>query len=323
MGVFDTHSVIVGYARSKKEFDGYVQIIYNRLLALHQKYDIYNSYEGINNIKTINDNAGIAPVLVDKDIIDLLIFGKQAYEDTNGAVNIALGPVLQIWHSYRTAGLADPESAELPPLDELHAAAALTGLGGLVIDEEAGTAYLAKRGMSLDVGAIAKGMALQLAADDAKQAGMTSALVSVGGDIVSVGGPLDGIREQWGIGVQNPGDGISQGIFDVVFVNDTAVATSGNYQRYYTVNGKRYSHIIDPETLKPTERFAAVTAIAGDLRIAEILSTCLFIMPVEEGKAVLAKTGGEAVWILNDGEIEMTQGYQKISKTFEGHGSTG
>ncbi|MCL2034628.1 MAG: FAD:protein FMN transferase [Oscillospiraceae bacterium] len=316
-GEFDTYTVIVGYAHSKKEFDGYVKIIRDRLLDLHQKYDIYNSYEGINNIKTINENAGISPVAVDKDIIELLKFGKQAYDDTNGAVNIALGPVLRIWHSYRNMGLEDPENAKLPPVYALRDAAELSCIDGLLIDEVAGTAYLTEKGMSLDVGAVAKGFAVQLAVNDAKEAGMTFALVNAGGDVVSVGGPRDGIRERWAIGVQDPIKG-GQDIFDTVYVNDASIATSGNYQRYYTVGGKRYNHIIDTETLMPAERFASVTVIAEGSGIADMLSTGLFILPVDEGKAILSKAGGEAVWIHHDGTAEMTPGYEKISKTFGG-----
>ena len=316
-GAFDTYTVIAGYAHSKKEFNGYVNIIRDRLWELHQKYDIYNSYEGINNIKTINENAGISPVAVDRDIIELLKFGKQAYDDTNGAVNITLGPVLRIWHGYRGRGLEDPENAKLPPAGELRGASGLSYIGGLLIDEAAGTAYLTEKGMSLDVGAIAKGFAVQLAVSGAKEAGMSSALVNAGGDVVSAGGPRDGVRERWAIGVQDPVKG-GQDIFDTVFVNDAAIATSGDYQRYYTVGGKRYNHIIDPGTLMPSERFASVTVIAADPGIADMLSTGLFILPVNEGKAILSKTGGEAVWIHHDGTAEMTPGYEKISKTFGG-----
>lgn len=323
MELFDTYSIIVGYGKTDTEFNGYANVIYNRLKDLHQKFDIYNEYDGTNNIKTINDKAGIEAVPVSDDIIALLKFGKQAYYDTDGTVNIAMGPVFRIWHKYRAEGIDDPENAKLPPMEQLEAASVLTDISDLIIDETAGTVYLAKKGMSLDVGAVAKGFAAQLATDEAKNAGMTSALVNIGGNICSVGKPLDGVRARWGVGIQNPkpeADG-GQTVTDTVFVNDAAVVTSGNYQRYYVVGGKAYNHIIDKDTLMPADRFDSVTVICTDSATADMLSTCLYILPVNEGKAVLSRVGGEAIWIHHDGTIEATEGYKKISKELGGYGA--
>lgn len=321
MELFNTYSIIVGYAKTESEFDGYANVIYNRIKDLHEKYDIYNEYDGVNNIKTINDMAGIEAVPVSEDIISMLKFGKQAYIDTDGTVNIAMGAVLRIWHDYRTEGIEDPQNAKLPPMEELKAAAALTDINDLVIDEAAGTVYLTRRGMSLDVGAIAKGFAVQLATNEAKQAGMTSALVNIGGNICSVGKPFDGVRARWGVGVQTPKPeaDIGQDIIDTVFVNDTSVVTSGNYQRYYVVAGKAYNHIIDKDTLMPANRFDSVTVVCGDSATADMLSTCLYVLPEEKGRAVLSKIGGEAIWVYHDGTVQATEGYIKISKTLGGY----
>jgi thiamine biosynthesis lipoprotein len=304
--VFDTYSRIIGYARSQKEFDGYAEALRARLEDLHRKYDIYNSYSGLNNLKTVNDSAGISPVAVDADIMALLKFGKEAYEKTDGAVNIALGPVLKIWHEYRENGLENPETAALPPIKLLRDAKPLCDIGGLVLNENAGTAYLAQKGMSLDIGAIAKGFAARIIAGEAKSAGLTSALIDLGGNIVAVGGPLSGGRESWRVGVQDPESNGEQSIIGSVDAKDAAVVTSGDYQRFYTVGGKTYNHIIDPETLMPTSRFAAVTVVAKDPATADMLSTCLFILPEEQGRAILQKTGGEALWISHDGGMTMT-----------------
>ena len=125
--LFDTVTTIIGYSDSKEEFTKQVNMIYDNLEQYHQLYDIYNDYDGISNVKTINDNAGIAPVKVDRKIIDLLLFSKKAYEMTDGKVNAAFGAVLRIWHDHREAGIANPEQATLPDMEQLKEANKHTG----------------------------------------------------------------------------------------------------------------------------------------------------------------------------------------------------
>ncbi|MDD4493544.1 MAG: FAD:protein FMN transferase, partial [Eubacteriales bacterium] len=181
--LFDTMSQIVAYSDSKEEFAGYSQLIYDNLKIYHELYDIYNDYPGVNNIKTINDNAGIKPVKVDGKIIDLLLFSKEWYKKTNGKVNVALGPVLKIWHEYRNDGLNDPENAELPPVELLKEAAKHTDINKVIIDNENSTVFLEETGMRLDVGAIAKGYAVEQVSLLAMENGFQSALLSIGGNV--------------------------------------------------------------------------------------------------------------------------------------------
>ena len=159
--VFDTKTDIIGYAASKEAFMEQVSLLKEKLVYYHELYDIYHDYEGINNIKTINDQAGIAPVEVDPEIIRLLQFSKEMYERTNGQVNIAMGSVLSIWHDYREDGMNNPANAKLPPMDELLAAGEHTDIANIIIDESASTVYLSDPEMSLDVGSIGKGYAVQ------------------------------------------------------------------------------------------------------------------------------------------------------------------
>jgi thiamine biosynthesis lipoprotein len=313
--VFDTYAQVIAYAPSQKEFDSFAEALRLRLEDLHRKFDIYNNYSGLANLKAVNDSAGIAPVAVDSDIMALLRFGKQAYEETDGAVNVALGPVLKIWHEYREKGLENPQAAELPPMELLEEAKPLCDIEGLILDEAAGTAYFAEKGMSLDVGALAKGFAAGIIAQEAQNAGMKSALINLGGNIVAVGGPLSGGRDSWLVGVQDPENAETgeQNILHSVPAKDAAVVTSGDYQRFYTVGGTRFNHIVDPETLMPASRHAAITVIAKDPATADMLSTCLFILPEEQGRAILERIGGEALWVGHDGATAMTEGYAQLT----------
>ncbi len=320
---FDTYATIVGYAKSEEEFTNYTTIIYNCLDRLGKYFDIYNYYDGINNLKTVNDNAGISAVTVDKELLNFMIAAKKAYYDTNGVVNIALGSVLSVWHDYRTSGINDPENAKLPPMDLLKENIKNTNIEDVIIDEEASTIFLKNKGMSLDVGAIAKGYAAQIAADEVKASGCNSALLNIGGNIVSIGKPFDGVRDRWGVGIQNPKEDINKNnnVYDTVFVNYACVVSSGNYQRYYIVDGKSYNHIINSKTLMPSDNYDAVTIIHDDSFIADMLSTAIYILPYEDGLELVEKFNGDAIWIYADGTQKYTDGYYNISNTLSGYTS--
>ncbi|HHV50284.1 MAG TPA: FAD:protein FMN transferase [Clostridiales bacterium] len=309
--LFDTVTTIVSFADSKEEFNEFSVFIYDTLKEYHQLFDIYNDYEGINNIKTINDNAGKNPVKVDQRIIDLLLFAKQGYEKTKGKVNIALGSVLKIWHDYREKGIDDPENAKLPPMDELKAAKEHTDINNLVINQEESTVYLTDPEMSIDVGAIGKGYAVEQVAKKAEEKGYTSALLSVGGNVRAIGSK-DGKGKPWNIGVENPEKTEDGSPLLVTEIVGKSVVTSGIYQRYYTVDGKNYHHIIDPDTLMPHDNFKSVTIICDDSGMADMLSTAVFNMPFDEGlRFVNSLQGVEAVWVLMDGQIKYSDNFQQ------------
>ncbi len=314
---FDTVVVVVAYNRSQEEFDSYFNRIHQRFRELHKLYDIYHEYPGLNNIKTINDHAGIKPVKVDREIIDLILFAKELYRKTAGKTNIAMGAVLRIWHDYREAGRLDPQAAELPPIEELREALTHTDIDKVIIDLESSTVYLADSQMSLDVGALAKGYAAELVMREMAALGLKSAMISAGGNIRAVGKPLDGVRERWGVGIQDPRQSIfsEDGLLDVVFINDGAVVSSGDYQRYYVVDGKRYHHLIDPETLMPAEHYRSVTVVGQDSGVADYLSTELFLLPWPESRVLAEQLGVEALWVMPDGTIETTEGLRRIMRS--------
>lgn len=322
---FDTLVNVVTYTKSEQEFNSYFEKIHTRFLELHKLYDIYNDYEGINNIKTINDNAGIKPVKVDNEIVELILFAKEWYIRTGGQVNIAMGPVLQIWHDYREQGQYDPENAKLPSMEELLDAAKHTDIDKVIVDTENSTVYLADKRMRLDVGAVAKGYATEIVAKEIMEEGLKSGIISAGGNIRVIGKPLDGIRERWGIGIQNPDKSITSNddsnLLDVIFINNASVVSSGDYQRYYIVNGKVIHHLIDPKTLMPGEYYRAVTIVTEDSGLADILSTAAFLMPYKRSRAFVESLDGvEAIWVMPDGKVEATDGMQKIMKS---NGATG
>lgn len=312
MDVFDTVTEITAYGMSAAEFEADVAKLHAELAAYHRLYDIYNAYPDMNNLRTVNDAAGGAPVEVDSRILDLLEYGLDAYERTDGRVNILFGAVLSLWHEAREQGIADPESAALPDAAALTAAEAHVSPDTLVIDRAAGTVRLTDPAARIDVGAIAKGYAVEQAARYAEETlGWSSALLSVGGNIRAIGAKGGADRDTpFTVGIQNPDTASAKTYLTTVDIADMAVVTSGDYQRYYTVDGKNYAHIIDPETLYPAEYMRAVTVVCADSGLADVLSTALFCLPPEQGEALLAKIpNAHAVWVLADGSLMYSDGF--------------
>ena len=318
--VFDTVTQVIAYCDSEEEFTAQMDALHADLVEYNQLYDIYNDYDGVTNIKTINDNAGIAPVTVDDKILGMLELAQTMYDTTGGKLNIALGSVLNIWHNYREAALADDNDSnnQLPTQEELDAAAQHCDIANLIIDEDAKTVYLADPAMSLDVGSVGKGYAVEQAAQAAEARGLTSALISVGGNLRAIGTKPDG--SQWVGGVENPwysSEVYTNGSSTVAAVkmSGLSLVTSGDYQRYYVVDGKRYHHLIDPDTLFPAAYFNGVTVLCSDSGLADCLTTGLFCQPLEDGmKIVESLDGVEAMWCTPDQQVITSSGWDSHLK---------
>lgn len=302
--VFDTVTVVTGYASSEEEWQQQSDALHADLLHYHQLFDIYNTYDGLTNMATVNARAGQGPVTVDADLFALLQFGKQAYDLTDGACNIAAGRVLSLWHDARTAAeAASPETALtadiLPTEDALQQAAGHMDMADLVLDETNRTVRFADPDLQLDVGGIAKGWAVEQAARKAEERGLTSAILNVGGNVRAIGKKPDGSR--WTAGVQDP-DG-EEYLAQLSLEPGQSLVVSGDYQRYFMVDGVRYHHLIDLSTLQPARYCRSVAILCTDSGIGDALSTGLFCLPQEQGQKVLAKVeGARALWVL-DGDV--------------------
>ena len=307
LSLFDTITSVVGRADTEEEFQAKAQAVHDDLLVYHQLFDIYNEYDGLNNLKTINDQAGIAPVEVDPIIVDLLLDCREYYGLTDGMVNPAMGSVLRLWHESRNHGLNDPSTAKLPNADKLEAAAQHIDFDRIVIDEEANTVFLTDPDMSLDLGAVAKGWDTQRVAENAP----TGLLISVGGNVCATG-PKTSQGDPWIVGIQDPDGGEN---LHTIYVTGGAVVTSGDYQRVYYVDGKPYHHIIDPATRMPGEYWRSVTVVCADSGLADALSTALFLLPLEEGQALAEKCGAQVLWVDGEGNEFMTPGFGEMIRT--------
>ena len=283
---FDTIIYLTGYTTSEEEFNVYADIMVNLFTEYNQLFDKYNDYEGINNIKTINDNAGKNKVTVEQPIIDLLLLAKEYSTITNGTFDITMGNTMSVWHSYRDIGEAlnsqGNDNVPLPTNKELTESSKYRGWEYVEIDDKNNTVYITKEKVSLDVGAIAKGYTTEIVAQEIEKAGLKYGNVNGGGNIRLIGSKPEGAN--WGVGITNPNDPFGNGCTAYYVDKNMSIVTSGDYQRYFISNGTRYSHILDPSTLYPATTNRSVTIITENSAVADILSTALFVMNFEEGQ---------------------------------------
>ena len=312
---FDTATTITGYEKTKEDFDKVCSDIKAQLYEYHKLYDIYKRYDGINNLYVVNSlhNGEHKETVVDQKIIELLEFSKEVHEKTSGKVNVAMGSVLSIWHDYRSEGENDPSRARLPEMSELQEASLHTSIDSIVIDKENKTVFISDPKSTLDVGAVAKGYVAEKIAEHLRNQGKIGYVINLGGNVCSVGGRHDG--SPWAVGIENPDtENEDKPYIAYLHISGESVVTSGVYQRYYYVGGKRYHHIIDPDTLMPAENFMSVSIICKNSAMGDAYSTALFSMNYEDGLALIeADPDAEALWVLNSGEVKFSSGFSRYT----------
>jgi thiamine biosynthesis lipoprotein len=261
------------------------------------------------SVVTINERAGIGPVKVRADVLEVLEKALHYAALSGGAFDPTVGPLVQLW------GIGT-DHERVPGDEEITRARELVNWRDVVIDRGAGTAFLRRPGMALDLGAIAKGYAGDEAARIAREAKVKRALFDLGGNIVTLGW-----REEkkgkaslpWRIGIQNPLSGRGTYI-GVVTVHDSSVVTSGVYERYFESEGKRYHHILSTTDGRPVENgLLSVTIVTASSTDADALSTAVFTLGFEKGKALIDSIPEtEAIFVFNDRSVRSTGGLAGI-----------
>ncbi len=292
---FDTIIGLTAYSKDEAQFQQLKSTVFGRMNELHRKYDIFNEYEGLTNLCTVNRMAGQA-VPVDGDIGRLLELAFEAYAATNGLVDISKGRLYALWREAQDTGL-------LPAEEAVQAALAQGSMEDVRWDGQ--TITLLRADTALDVGALAKGLAAQMAAEAAEQAGFTDFVLSAGGNIVARG-QAEGKRP-WSVGIRDPRSADAAAHVTALEICDQAVVTSGGYERKLVVEGKSYCHIIDPRTGRPADKVLSATAVCDDSGLADCYSTALFLMEADQGLAFAQRNGFRAVIVDEDGTLLDTE----------------
>ena len=266
--LFDTVAVVQGYAASQQDWDRQAAMLYDDLAHYNQLFDIYNHYDGVVNLYDVNAQAGTAPVQVGDELYAFLRWCKDtAYPATDGATNIAAGAVLRLWHDARESDAPAP-----PAADAIAEALQHINIENFILDDAAQTIYFADPDMTLDVGAVGKGYAVEQAARAAQARGLTSALLNVGGNLRAIGTKPGG--KPWTAGVENPWGDDPAYIQAVELADGDSLVISGDYQRYFEYEGVRYAHLIDLTTGYPARCWPTPKPAAWPMRSPQGFSAC-------------------------------------------------
>ncbi|OGW23365.1 MAG: hypothetical protein A2077_06385, partial [Nitrospirae bacterium GWC2_46_6] len=221
-----------------------------------------------------------------------------ASEKTDGAFDVTIGPEIALWDFHNKAK---------PDNKEIRQRLQLVNYRDLILDKNSRSAYLKKSGMLIDLGAIAKGYAADKAVELMKKNGIKSGLVAIAGDIKAFGLKPDG--EPWKIGIKNPRQKTeSDEIMATLELTDMAISTSGDYERYFIAEGRRYHHILNPKTGYPADGCRSVSVIAKEGAVADPFSTGIFILGAEKGLKLLEEMGIDGIIVDKDGKIHTTSG---------------
>lgn len=311
---FDTITTFMAYTKDEEEFEHYVRVLNEELKKYHELYNSYDAFEGVNNFRTINENAGKEAVAVDPKIIELIEYSKEMYDLTGGKINIAMGSLLGLWHDAREISVNNPDEAKIPEESVLKKASSHKDINAIEIDKEKNTVYISDPDVRIDIGAIGKGYATKIIAKRLEEEGLKHGILSVGGDDVLIGDNPASENSYYKIAIQNPDLEDKENPYSsVVSLRNTSVVTSGDYQRYFMVDGKRYHHIIDPETMYPSTKWRSVSVILDDIAEADTISTYLFILDYEEGLEFAKKVGAEVLWIDEDYNLFATEGWPEVN----------
>jgi thiamine biosynthesis lipoprotein len=278
-----------------KEALNYVDDLYNEYDKLA---DRYKKYDDIKNIYYVNNELAIdKQIKIDSKLYDILKYSKSYYYKTNGLFNIALGNVIDAWKNYR-----DGIKQGVPTYDELKNSGSIDINDLILLDDNT---IIKKSNVSIDLGAITKGYVTEIAGDYLESIGIDKYLITAGSSSVKAGNHYN--NGKYKIGLTDPSDPTS--LYKVITGNNISVTTSGSYERYYEYNGKKYSHIIDPNTLFPSNNMLSVTVLSDDASLGEILSTTLFLMPIKDGlEYIKLYDGVEAIWYGMDNKVTLSPG---------------
>lgn len=261
--------------------------------------ELLSTWMPTSELSRVNASAGVKSVRVSGDTYELIRRSLEVARLTGGGFNITVGPAVEAW--------GFPEHPRLPTGADLRAVRSLVDLSQLQLNEQASTVYLTQKGMRVDVGGIGKGYAADLAAETMRQAGATAGVVALSGDITTFGRMPDGRR--FSIGVQHPRlQGMLLGYLEL---EDEAVSTAGDYQRFFIQDGVRYHHILDPDTLRPARQCQSVTVVAKEGVLADGLDTGIFVMGPKDGMALVERLPGvEAVIVDQAGKVLVSTGLE-------------
>lgn len=281
-------------ARSPEEAEDAIDEAFDAIESFEKKISFWDPES---EISAINRNAGIAPVKVSPETLDIIEKALYVSEKTNGAFDATIGPIIRLW---------DFKNKTVPDKADIEEKLGLVDYREMTIDKEASTAYLRKKGMSFDTGGIAKGYGADIAVESLKSRGITAGLVAISGDIRAFGEKPGG--KPWRVGIRKPRPTSREDriLAEIDLVN-AAVSTSGDYERFFIKDGRRYHHLINPRDGMPATGAQSVSVITKEAVYTDGFSTGIFVLGPVEGTKALVDAGLDGIIIDNDGNIHILE----------------
>ena len=257
---------------------------------------LLTTYDESSETNLINRNAGIEPVKVSKEIFDLIERSKKISHITQGSFDITYGSIdKKLWNF-------DPSMTSLPDPETAKQSVRLINYKNVILDEEKRTVFLKEKGMRIGFGGIGKGYAADMAKILLIQKGIKSGIVNAAGDLTAWGCHPNG--KPWTIGIADPQE--AQHSFSHLEITNTSIATSGNYEKFIMIDGKRYSHTINPKTGLPVSGIKSVTIISPNAEIADAMATPVMVMGIKTGLDLINQIKGLACIIVDDNDTVYT-----------------
>ena len=256
---------------------------------------LISSWKDNSQTSLINANAGIAPVVVDRELFSLIKRAKKISVLTEGAFDISFASMDKVWKF-------DRRITQMPPEEAIRASVAKINYKNIILNEKDNSVYLKEKGMKIGFGAIGKGYAANKARHLMINMGIENGMLNAGGDLIAWGEGMN--NEKWKVGIADPKKQTE--FISWLEIEDQAIVTSGDYERYLTIDGLRYSHIIDPRTGYPARGIKSVTIICPDAELADGLATSVFVLGTEKGLALVNQMKGFECIILNDADEFIT-----------------
>lgn len=267
---------------------------------IHRLEELLSTWIPTSELSRVNFSAGVMPVHVSPETLTVVQRAMQVAEMTDGGFNIAIGPAVDVWNV--TEGQRIPTEAELDTLRPL------VDLQAVHLDVREQTIFLEKAGMRIDVGGIGKGYAADRAVEALWEAGAIAGVVALSGDIKTFGRLPD--NKMFPVGIQHPREDGS--VLAWMELQDEAISTAGDYERFFERDGVRYHHILDPRTLQPARSCQSVTVIAREGVWADGLDTGIFVMGPERGMELVEQLPDvEAIIVDAEGRLLVSSGLKQ------------
>lgn len=300
-------SFLLGTIVQIKLFEPQHEELFNEAFSIIQDIESKMSINIENSeINKINNNSGKSYVTVSPETYFVVEKGKYYSSLSNGSFDISIGPLVKLW------GIGNKD-AKVPLQNDIDKALSKIDYNNILLKESDKSIMLAKEGMIVDLGGIAKGYAADAVAEFLKSKNINRAIIDLGGNVLVLGGKSE--TEKWSIGIQNPFEPRNKYI-GILNVMDKTVVTSGVYERYFYENNKRYHHILDPFTGYPVENSLMSVSIVADKSIdADGLSTTVFALGLEKGAKLIEKLDGiDAIFVDKNKNIYITKGLKESFK---------